>query len=101
MLAPIAIGKEGLPVIAASVSPIKIRPAEEGGMLIPYQDIIVMNPELSAAAGKTERLMPLPDELFPVSSLPRRAVQLSVGFQGSGGMETNARAYWERPHLGS
>jgi hypothetical protein len=72
MLAPVAIGKEGIPVIPALASPVKVRPAEEGGMVIPYQDIIVMNPELSAAPGKTERLMPSPDEPLPVSSLPRR-----------------------------
>jgi len=72
MLAPVAIGNERLPVIAAPTSPVKVKPVEEGGMVIPYQDIIVMNPSLSAAPGKTESLMPSPDEPLPVSSLPRR-----------------------------
>jgi hypothetical protein len=61
-LAPIPIGKEGLPVIAAPVSPVKVRPVEEGGMDIPYQGIIVMNPSLSAGADKTEGLMAGPEE---------------------------------------
>jgi hypothetical protein len=68
MLIPVAIGKEGLPVIAASVSPVKIRPVEEGGMVIPYQDIIVMNPTLSAAPGKTERLISPAEEPLPMPS---------------------------------
>lgn len=76
LLAPAAIGKEGLPVIVASVSPVKIRPVEEGGMGIPYQDIIVMNPTLSAAPEKTERLMPPAEKPLPMP-FP------SLGMEGS------------------
>jgi hypothetical protein len=65
-LAPISIGTEGVPVIAAPVSPVKVRPVDEGGMIIPYQDIFVMNPSMSAGADKTERLMAGPEELFGV-----------------------------------
>lgn len=72
MLAPAAISKEGLPVINAPTSPVKVKPVEEGGMSIPFQDIIVMNPSLSAAPGKTEWLMPPPDDPLPETSLPGR-----------------------------
>jgi hypothetical protein len=65
LLIPVAIGKEGLPVIAASVSPVKIRPVEEGGLKIPYQDIIVMNPSLSAALAKTNKVMAPAEKPLP------------------------------------
>jgi hypothetical protein len=66
-LAPISIGTEGVPVIVAPVSPVKVRPVEEGGMEIPYQDIFVMNPSLSAGADQTEGLGAWPEE--PLGSL--------------------------------
>jgi hypothetical protein len=61
------IGTEGVPVIAAPATPVKVRPVEEGGMDIPFQDIIVMNPALSARADKTGGLEPWPEEPLAVS----------------------------------
>ena len=66
-LAPISIGTEGVPVIAAPVTPVKVRPIEEGGMDIPYQGVFVMNPSLSAGADQTEVLMAGPEEPLEVS----------------------------------
>jgi hypothetical protein len=63
-LVPMPIGTEGVPVIAAPVTPVKVRPIEEGGMDIPYQDIIVMNPLLSAKADQTKKLMARPKEVL-------------------------------------
>jgi hypothetical protein len=71
MLSPFPTSTKEVPLITAPDSPIKVRPVEEGGKAIPYQNIIVMNPTLSAAPGKTERLMAPPENPLPVSSLPR------------------------------
>ena len=42
MAYPASQGGESLPVISAPVSPIKVRPADPGGMKVPYQDISVL-----------------------------------------------------------
>ncbi len=59
-------GRENLPVISAPVSPIKVRPADPGGMKVPYQGISVLNPD---APEPTVNLMPPPEA--PVASFPR------------------------------
>jgi hypothetical protein len=66
-LTPIPIGTEGVPVIAAPLSPVKVRPVVKGGMDIPYQGVFVMNPSLSAGADQTEVLMAGPEEPLEVS----------------------------------
>lgn len=66
MLIPSAQDSERLPVISASVTPIKVRPADPGGMKIPFQDIIIMNPTLSASADKPHRLQTPPEAPLPL-----------------------------------
>ena len=66
-LAPIPIETGGVPVIAASPSPVKVKPTDPGGIAIPYQGIFVMDPSLSAGADQTERLMAAPEEALTVS----------------------------------
>jgi len=52
-----------LPVIAAKDGPIKERPAEEGGLVIPYRDRAVLNEGLDEeGAEAVEHLLPPPDE---------------------------------------
>jgi hypothetical protein len=60
--APVSIDREGVPVISAPATPVKVRPVAEGGKVIPFQDIFVMNPSLSARADQTERLGAWPEE---------------------------------------
>ncbi|MBT4934830.1 MAG: hypothetical protein HOJ87_07920 [Rhodospirillaceae bacterium] len=43
-------------------TPVKVRPIDPGGMEIPYQGIIVMNPSLTAEPEQTVNLMPSPEE---------------------------------------
>ncbi len=57
-LAPLPLNGRDIPVIAAQTTPVKVKPADPGGMVIPYQDIFVMNPSLSARAEQTTSLMP-------------------------------------------
>ena len=57
------ISPEDLPVIVANAGPIKERPAEEGGLEIPYRDRAVMNDGLDGEAAETvEHLLPPPEE---------------------------------------
>jgi hypothetical protein len=58
MTYPTGQGGESLPVIAAPPSPFKVRPADPGGMKIPYQDISILNPE---APEPSVKLMPPPE----------------------------------------
>ena len=57
------ISPEDLPVIVANAGPIKERPADEGGLEIPYRDRAVMNDGLDGEAAETvEHLLPPPEE---------------------------------------
>ena len=55
---PNSHGSGSLPVIAAPPSPFKVRPADPGGMKVPYQGIHVLNPDALEPAAK---LMPPPE----------------------------------------
>ena len=55
---PTGQGGESLHVISAPASPIKVRPADPGGMKVPYQGIHVLNPD---APEPPVKLMPPPE----------------------------------------
>jgi|APSaa5957512535_1039671.scaffolds.fasta_scaffold509593_1 hypothetical protein len=61
-LAPVTLDGRDVPVISAMTTPVKVRPIDPGGMEIPYQGIIVMNPSLTAEPEQTVNLMPSPEE---------------------------------------
>ena len=48
-------------MILAPISPIKVRPADPGGMKIPYQNITVLNPEPPEVAEPLIHLRPPPE----------------------------------------
>jgi hypothetical protein len=58
MTYPTGHGGESLPVISAPPSPFKVRPADPGGMKVPYQGIYVLNPD---APEPSVKLMPPPE----------------------------------------
>jgi hypothetical protein len=74
------ISPEDLPVIVANAGPIKERPAEEGGLEIPYRDRAVMNDGLDGEAAETvEHLLPPPEE--PAMVQPSTEPNESAGEQ--------------------
>ncbi len=64
----IAAGRQGdVPIIRADITPIKIRPADPGGMDVPDRDKLVYNRLNGEGAGNdVERLLPPPEEPLPV-----------------------------------
>jgi hypothetical protein len=49
------------PVILAQASPIKVRPNDPGGVLIPYREIMVLNPRPPEASEPFINLSPVPE----------------------------------------
>ena len=62
MTYPTGQGSESLPVISAPVSPIRVRPADPGGMEVSYQDISILNPSSPNAPEPIVNLMPPPEQ---------------------------------------
>ncbi|TDQ80424.1 sporulation related protein [Dongia mobilis] len=57
-----------VPVIAADSSPERVKPAEEGGLDIPNQDVAILNDGTEANAAAGETVLPAPEE--PVAPPP-------------------------------
>lgn len=57
-----------LPTVQAEAGPEKEKPADPGGLQVPYQDQLVLN-QGGAAAPKVERLLPLPEAPLPTPEL--------------------------------
>lgn len=55
-------GTETVPVIAADGSPEKVKPADEGGLDVPNQDVAILNGENSAAPSQGETVLPAPEQ---------------------------------------
>lgn len=57
-------GLDQVPVIKADTSPTKVKPEHEGGLVVPHQDISVLNEGEEEA--KTEHLLPPPEMPLPI-----------------------------------
>lgn len=57
-----------LPTVQAEAGPDKEKPADPGGLQVPYQDQLVLN-QGEAAGPKVERLLPLPEAPLPAPEL--------------------------------
>jgi cell division septation protein DedD len=55
-------GSEPVPVITADGSPEKVKPADEGGLEVPNQDVAILNGENSAAPTQGETVLPAPEQ---------------------------------------
>lgn len=55
-------GSETVPVITADSSPEKVKPADEGGLEVPNQDVAILNGENSAAPSQGETVLPAPEQ---------------------------------------
>lgn len=55
-------GNEPVPVITADGSPEKVKPADEGGLDVPNQDVAILNGENSAAPSQGETVLPAPEQ---------------------------------------
>jgi cell division septation protein DedD len=55
-------GNEAVPVIAADATPEKVKPADEGGLEVPNQDVAILNGENSAAPSQGETVLPAPEQ---------------------------------------
>ena len=75
-----SLDDSALPVIASDDTPIKVRPADEGGLEIPHQDKLVLNS--GAEAGTVEHLLPPPEEPIALSIVD--AKQAGVQIEGLG-----------------
>lgn len=66
-----------LPLVAAPEGPEKERPESPGGLEVPYQDTLVLNPGRDPGEG-VERLLPPPEEPLPPEAEPRPAEQTAT-----------------------
>lgn len=55
-------GNEPVPVIAADSTPEKVKPADEGGLEVPNQDVAILNGENSTAPAEGETVLPAPEQ---------------------------------------
>ncbi len=55
-------GNEAIPVITADQSPEKVKPADEGGLDVPNQDVAILNGDNSAATNQGETVLPAPEQ---------------------------------------
>ena len=55
-------GSEPIPVITAETAPEKVKPADEGGLDVPNQDVAILNGENSAAPVEGETVLPAPEQ---------------------------------------
>jgi len=86
-------GKQGeLPVVQAMDDPVKVKPANPGGLEVPYQDQLVLNQE--GADGKekpvVERLLPPPEAPRPPPREPEAAAQVQTPTAAPTAAETAA-----------
>ncbi|HMB76796.1 MAG TPA: SPOR domain-containing protein [Kiloniellaceae bacterium] len=78
-----SLDSSALPVIAGDSSPIKVRPADEGGVVIPDQDKLIFDSSLDGEeSASVEHLLPAPEE--PVDLAAVTAVPESPAVQGLG-----------------
>lgn len=78
-----SLDSSALPVIARDSGPIKVRPADEGGVEIPDQDKLIFDGSLETAeSGRVEHLLPAPEE--PVDLSIVAAKEAGVTVQGLG-----------------
>ncbi|WP_374383677.1 SPOR domain-containing protein [Dongia sp.] len=55
-------GNEPVPVITADSTPEKVKPADEGGLDVPNQDVAILNGENSNAPTQGETVLPAPEQ---------------------------------------
>lgn len=55
-------GNEPVPVITADTSPEKVKPADEGGLEVPNQDVAILNGESTGAPAEGETVLPAPEQ---------------------------------------
>ncbi|WP_374308898.1 SPOR domain-containing protein [Dongia sp.] len=55
-------GNEPVPVITADSSPEKVKPADEGGLEVPNQDVAILNGESTGAPAEGETVLPAPEQ---------------------------------------
>ncbi|MBK8157510.1 MAG: SPOR domain-containing protein [Rhodospirillaceae bacterium] len=53
---------EPIPVVTAEATPEKVKPADEGGLDVPNQDVAILNGENSAAPVEGETVLPAPEQ---------------------------------------
>jgi cell division septation protein DedD len=79
--------EEAMPLIKADAGPIKTRPADPGGMEVPYQDKLVLNETApDPNQPQVERLLPPPEVPRP----PASQTGDTAAATGAGGQETAA-----------
>jgi outer membrane biosynthesis protein TonB len=78
-------GPEEVPVIAADGSPERVKPADEGGLSVPNQDVAILNNADGAAAPQAETVLPAPEQPAapppppePVAAAPAAEVPATV-----------------------
>lgn len=59
-------GTDQVPIVEADPSPTKVKPENEGGLVVPHQDIAVLNEGEEEVT--TERLLPPPEMPLPIPS---------------------------------
>lgn len=78
-----SLDSSALPVIASDSSPIKVRPADEGGVVIPDQDKLIFDSTLETGeSAAVEHLLPAPEE--PVDLSGMAAKQDAIQVEGLG-----------------
>lgn len=55
-------GDATIPVITADPSPEKVKPAEEGGLDVPNQDVAILNGDNATAPTESETVLPAPEQ---------------------------------------
>lgn len=55
-------GNQPVPVITADSAPEKVKPADEGGLEVPNQDVAILNGENSTAPTQGETVLPAPEQ---------------------------------------
>lgn len=55
-------GNQPVPVITADGTPEKVKPADEGGLDVPNQDVAILNGENSTAPSQGETVLPAPEQ---------------------------------------
>lgn len=66
-------GNEPIPVITAESTPEKVKPADEGGLEVPNQDVAILNDGNAEASAQGETVLPLPEQPATPPAMPEPA----------------------------
>lgn len=66
-------GNQPVPVITADAAPEKVKPADEGGLEVPNQDVAILNGENSTTPTQGETVLPAPEQPATPPAVPEPA----------------------------